>query len=94
MGPGLGIYASGGLLLDPVVAHRGGGVERLVDVARFEEVALLGGVRPDAGEAVGLELEPDRERVGLTGSLLLARRTLPLMPEQVLHVMADLVGET
>ena len=34
VGPGLGVHPAGGLLLDAVVAHRGGGVERLVDVAR------------------------------------------------------------
>ena len=54
----------------------------------------LGVVRPHAGEAVGLQLEAHGERVGgrLVGPLL---RGVHLVgeAEQVLHVVADLVGD-
>src|SRR5690606_30318548 len=47
-----------GASLDVVVADGGRRVERLLDVTLLEPVArLLGVVRPDAGIAVGLELE-------------------------------------
>ena len=60
------------LLLDPVVADRGGGVQSLLEVARLEQIRLPDGrVRPDPGEAVGLQLEPDREIVGVLRVLLL-----------------------
>ena len=51
--------------------------------------------RPDAGEAIGLQLDPHLNAVGLG---LAARRLLLLLhlrqdAEQVLHVMADLVRD-
>src|SRR5262245_815142 len=50
------------LALQPVVADRRRGTERRLDVAGFEDLAaLLGMVQPDAGQEVGLELDPDRE---------------------------------
>ena len=52
-------------------------------------------VRPDAGEAVGLQLQPHRELVGLLlASRAAARRcTFSRDAEQVLHVVADLVRD-
>ena len=54
----------------------------------------VGVVRPDAGQAIGLQLEPHRQRVGL----LLRRRAAARLhllgdAEQVLHVMPDLVRD-
>ena len=54
------------LLLQPVVADGGSGIEALLDVAILED--LGGGIcllRPDAGEAVGLQLHLHREGVGV-----------------------------
>ena len=50
-------------LLDPVVADGGRGAQRLPDLGvgrRLEEPGRCRVVDPDAGEAVGLELRPDR----------------------------------
>ena len=48
---------------EAVVADGGGGRESFLDVAGLENAALVGGVRPDTGEAVGLQLESHRELV-------------------------------
>src|SRR5580700_12053641 len=54
------------LFLQPVVADRGCGLQRLVDVARIEEVAFfLSAIGPDAGEAIGLQLDAHLELVRL-----------------------------
>ena len=75
-----GLTLPAGLLLEPVVADRLGGVERLVEVARLE-VALGEDRRgPDAGVAVGLELLANRELVGLAGVVAAERSTSRLVP--------------
>ncbi len=97
--PPLRIDLTLGRFLDPVVADRGRGVQRLVDVVLGQlgdqrsagvRIRVGGGVmRPDAGEAVGLQLEPD------CGTL----RPLPVAAdlvhgaEQVLDVVAVLVRD-
>ena len=63
--PGLGLDRPARLLLDAIVADRRRPRQPLLDVADLEQLALVGRVRPDAGEAVGLELEPHRELVRL-----------------------------
>ena len=61
---GHGVAARGGL--QPVVADRLGGRQRPLDVALFQDLPLVVGVvRPYPGKAVGLQLDPDRKRVGL-----------------------------
>ena len=69
VGEGVGVDAAAGAALQPVVADRLGGPDRLVDVARVELVEHR--VRPDARVAVGLQLEPHRQRVRLAGLLAL-----------------------
>src|SRR5258705_8285827 len=59
VGPGLRVDSGAGATLDAVVADRGRGAERLLGIARLEDVPLRGAVAPDARQAVGLELEPD-----------------------------------
>lgn len=55
-----------GLLLQAVVADGRRRVQRLLRVARFEDAPHPFRVmRPDAGEKVGLEIEPHRQAVGL-----------------------------
>ena len=62
---------------------------------RLEQVALrVRRVRPDAGEAVGLQLEPHRELVRARPGPPAARRsTSSIDAEQVLDVVADLVRD-
>ena len=50
--------------------------QALVEIAVLEDSAVIGGSPPDAGEAVSLELEPDRELVGVVGVLLALRSNL------------------
>src|SRR5438045_8290363 len=74
------------LLLDPIVAHGRGGVERLpnLGVGGRLQVPRVGGVpRPHAGEAVGLELDTHGLRV---------RSGLREEAELILHVVTILVG--
>src|SRR6478735_5693213 len=61
--PLLGSDRAGGALLLEVAADHGGRPQRVLEVGPRELVALVGGVLPDAGEAVGLELEAYRARV-------------------------------
>ena len=51
------------LLLQGIVADRGGGVKRVLDIALLEDLeALIGICGPDAGEAIGLQLDADAQR--------------------------------
>ena len=85
--------ALGGVDAEAVVADRGGGVEALRDVAVAQEVPLEGGVGPDAGEAVGLELLAHGQLVGPVGVVVLQPADLVVDAQQVLDVVAELVGE-
>ena len=52
--------------LQSIVPNRGSGLHRCFNVSRLDKLPfLLGAVRPDAGEAVGLELDPDLQTIGL-----------------------------
>ena len=83
--------------LQRIVADRGRRLQRRVDVARIEELVLrLGVVRPDAGEAVGLQLDhAPAVWLDCARSPEAALRLLHLGQdaEQVLHVMADLMRD-
>ena len=59
VGETFGIDRSSGHSLQAIIADRGCGLQARIYVSRVEEVALLGGVSPDAGEAVGLKLKAD-----------------------------------
>src|SRR5829696_2965562 len=93
MREGLGVDPAVRLLLDSVIADRGGGGQALLQVAVLEDAPVVGGPAPDAGQAVRLELETHREIVGVVGILLALLADLPLDPELLLDVVADLVGE-
>jgi hypothetical protein len=91
VGPRLGRHLALDALLDAVVADRRRGVERLPDVVLgelAEEPGALGVARPHAREAVGHELDADRAALG--PDIL---RSVPEHAEQVLDVMAVLVGD-
>ena len=79
MRPALGVDAARGLLLDPVVADRGRGVETVGDVGvgeLLDEAGLHGVGGPDAGVAVGLELEAHRAG-GLALAVVAHRSSVP-----------------
>ena len=84
------------LFLQPVVADGGCGLQRLIDVARIEEIVLLlGVVGPHPGETVRLQFDAHLNLIGVglaRGSLLRLRR-LRQNAEFVLDVMADFVGD-
>src|SRR6185437_327633 len=93
VGEGLRVHAPGGLLLEAVVADRGGGVERLGDLAAAHFPGRVRRVAPDARVAVGLQLERDREAAARLRVLLLRAPHLPLGADQVLHAVAVLVRD-
>ena len=59
----------------------------------LEHLPLIGGVRPHAGVAVRLELQPDRELVRLGWIRLLELPHARVRAQQVLDVVPELVGE-
>jgi outer membrane protein assembly factor BamB len=63
VGERLGDDAALHLLLEPIVADGGGGSHALLEIPGLEQPGLIGVLAPDAGEAVGLQLEPHRQRV-------------------------------
>jgi hypothetical protein len=53
-------------LHDPVIADRAGRIDPLLNVGRINEVRRLPGIMgPDASEEIGLQLQADRELVGI-----------------------------
>src|SRR6185436_14458750 len=65
--------------LDGVVTHRSGRVQGLVDVARLDQLPrLVGVVRPDAGEAVCLQLDSHLYGVGFGLRAALLKRVRPV----------------
>src|SRR6185369_9725142 len=93
MGEAVGDDVTLALLLQAVVADGRSGIQCLVDVAGLDDLALLVGViGPDAGKAIGLQLDANGDSVGAT---LAARHAVYLVgdAEQMLHVMPDLMGD-
>src|SRR3954468_8931549 len=90
---GLRVDPALGLLLDAVVANRRGGSEALLEIAALEQAAVVCGASPDAGQAIRLELEADRELIGVIRVGLALIADLLLDAELLLDVVPDLVGE-
>src|SRR5260221_2859018 len=82
-----------GLALDVVVADCGGSAERFIDVPSVEDLSLARGARPNAGEAIGLQLQAHAQasRAELRGPA----RVLDALGDAqlLLHVMPDFVGD-
>src|SRR3954469_24659643 len=91
MRPCLGVHLARGRLLDPVVTDRCRSAQRLIDVARFE--VRLVGIRPHAGQAVGLQLLADGKIVPSARVLLGHLLDLIGDPERGLDVVPELVGD-
>ena len=66
VGEGVRHRALARVALEGIVADLAGGVQRLFEVSGFDGAEVLRGVsRPDAGEAIGLKLHPDRDLVAV-----------------------------
>src|SRR5690349_15759038 len=91
MRPCLGVHLTRRRLLDAVVADCRSGTESLLDIARFE-VSLIR-VRPDAGEAIGLEFLANGKVVPTARILLGHLLDLIRDAELGLDVMAELVRD-
>ena len=87
------MYSASRHPLQTIVADRRCGVQAFRDIALVENLALIGGVGPDAGEAVGLELEAHGELIGNVGAALLQLVHPVGRTEEILHVVPDFVGE-
>lgn len=94
MGEGLGRDITTLAFLQPVVADLAGRVQRLLYVARFDQIfAAVRMVGPDAGKAVGLQFHPYGELVVFRlGQALALTLHLIADAQKVLHVVPDLVG--
>ena len=95
VGEGVWNHVALGLLHQGVIANGGRRVKPRFDVAFFENVLfLLGMVGPDAGVIVGLEFEHHGELLGIgPADPALHLGDLLAGAEQVLNVVADLVGD-
>src|SRR5271166_4002407 len=66
VGKGIGHDIAARLFLQLVVADGRGRLQRCLDIARLDHFpALVGAMRPDAREAVGLQLDLDLQVIGL-----------------------------
>src|SRR4051794_31512474 len=93
VGEGLRVDPPLRLLLDPIVADSRRRGQAFLEVTVLEDAPVIGRPRPDAGQAVGLELESHRERVGVVGIRLALLSDVLLDAELLLDVVAQLVGD-
>ena len=93
VGETLRIHTSAGHALQTVVTHCGRGLQAFIDVSGFQDITLLGGVSPDASEAVCLQFEADGELVGGLRILLLRSPYFAFDAQQLLHVMSNFVSQ-
>src|SRR5581483_3129361 len=89
MGEGLRAHRAGRCFLEPVVSHSGRRIQALFSITLLEQALLRRVVPPHAGEAISLQLQPDRRAVGPPRGTALPR----IVPEQVLDVMTQFVRD-
>src|SRR5579863_2003386 len=87
----LRIYKSLAQTLQPVIPHCRRGSQRGVYVSPVDDSALLGRITPDAGETIGLQFQPDRQRIPLSRFALLQTPHPRLDSENLLHMMSNFV---
>jgi len=95
MSEGIGHDISLGLLLEAIIADGRGRPQARLDVAFLEDMPQpLSMVGPNPSEEIGLQLQSNRQPLGLgLAHPLLARMNLVTDPLQVLDVMTDFVSE-
>ena len=79
--------------LKPIIADGSRRVQSLLDIALLQDATLLRAVGPDTRKTIRLKLQPDRHGIRPSGILLLKAARLCIDPEQMLHVMSQLVSE-
>ena len=92
MGEFVGHDAAGLHFLQMVVADGGCCIHGGFYVALLEQVALFGGIGPDSGVAIGLELDADGDGVGHSRVVFDFLADFSLDAGDFLHVVADLVS--
>src|SRR5262245_11822589 len=100
MGEALGNHVAPAFHLKLVIADLAGCLKRLLNIANLEEplplctLRSLRPIRPDSRQAVCLQFQSHRGLVGepLAGTLLVVLY-LPGNIKEVLHVVADLMGD-
>ena len=95
MGESFGDDVSLGAFLQRVVADLRRGIQPFLDIAFFENfVFTIGEARPNAGEAIGLQLNTDGQRIGVPfARAALTRLHFLHDAQQILHVVADFVSD-
>ena len=93
MGELVGHDAAGLHFLQMVVADSGCGVHCGLYVSLLQEIALLGGISPNAGIAIGLELDADGDGVGHFRIVFDFLANFSLDSRDFLYVVADFVSD-
>ena len=93
MGEGLGADISAGHSLHTIVAYGAGGAYASLDIPLLDQISLRCGIRPDAGEAIRLQFQADRQRIRLRRASLLEGLDLVGDAQDLLDMMADLMGQ-
>ena len=93
VGEKLGTNVSSGHLLQTVVAYSGNGLHAGGDIGWINDVALLSGMAPDTCQAVSLQFHSYGQWVGGFGIVPPQAADLLFDTEQLLHVMADFMGD-
>ena len=65
MGEGLGADVAAGHSLHTIVAYGAGGAHSGLDIPLIDQISLDGRIRPNAGEAIRLQFQPDRQWIRL-----------------------------
>lgn len=95
MGPAFRLNMATCHLLQAIISNSRCRAKPLLEITRFNQVPfVLGMMAPDTGITIGLEFHSDRERVSFhLGYLSLKAMYLFGDAKEILHVMADLMGD-
>ena len=93
MSKALWIHSSSRHALQTIVPNRRRRFQTFIDVSGFEYVALLSGMPPHPGKAIGLQLQTDGKLI--RRSRIPPARSLNFLfnPKYLLHVMSDFMGQ-
>lgn len=82
-------------VLKSVIAYRAGGADRFFDVPGFDNMLdPVGVTRPNTGQKICLQFEPDRELIVFSFANPTARRLYAIgYAQQILHVMSHFVRD-